>query len=341
MRALIGRRSRRFVIITAALFAVAGGIAYATIPNAAGVYTACKLNALGTIRLIDPSLPSTSLLQHCTSLETQITWNQQGVPGAAGTNGTNGKDGVNGLAGTNGTNGAPCLPSIPACVGPTGPAGAAGKDGTNGTDGKNGTNGIDGTSVTTQTLAVGDVNCTYGGVAVTRDPGPSQYVCNGAPGTNGTNGAPGTTLTSLSQLDGIACTASGGTAGTITTSVSSTNAVSIVCSPNSSGGGGGCTPISHANGLGGNYQDCAPLGTFNITTAQEAASSWGATVLPGTFTCVTGANTWLAIAAIRSGQTATWAYTGPAAGHVSLSTSGGDPQGLNAVCPLTSDPIWN
>jgi hypothetical protein len=138
MRALIGRRSRRFAITAAVLFAVAGGIAYATILNAAGVYTACKLNALGTIRLIDPSLPSTSLLQHCnTTFETQISWNQQGVPGAAGTNGTNGtngKDGMNGLPGTDGTNGAPCPPNIPACVGPTGPAGAAGKDGTNGID---------------------------------------------------------------------------------------------------------------------------------------------------------------------------------------------------------------
>jgi hypothetical protein len=105
MRALLGRRSRRLVIITAALFAVAGGIAYATIPNAAGVYTACKLNALGTIRLIDPSLPSTSLLQHCTSWETQIAWNQQGVQGVQGNKGAAGDKGPGGDPGVTGPTG--------------------------------------------------------------------------------------------------------------------------------------------------------------------------------------------------------------------------------------------
>ena len=71
-----------------ALFALAGGVAYATIPDGAGVYTACKLNALGTIRLIDPSLPASSLLSHCTALETAISWNQRGQKGDPGQNGT-------------------------------------------------------------------------------------------------------------------------------------------------------------------------------------------------------------------------------------------------------------
>jgi hypothetical protein len=142
------------VVVGAALI---GGVAWATIPSDTGVYTACKLNATGTIRLIDPSLPSSSLLSRCTSLETQVTWNQKGQKGDTGstgsagkdgTNGVNGKDGVNGLPGTDGTNGAPCVPSIPACVGPTGPPGATGKDGTNGANGKDGVNGIPGTNGT-------------------------------------------------------------------------------------------------------------------------------------------------------------------------------------------------
>ena len=71
------------------ILAVAGA-AYAAIPDGAGVYTACRLNNVGTIRLIDPSGPSTSLLSHCTSFETKITWNQQGPAGAPGKDGANG-----------------------------------------------------------------------------------------------------------------------------------------------------------------------------------------------------------------------------------------------------------
>ena len=33
---------------------------------------------------------------------------------------------------------------------------------------------------------------------------------------------------------------------------------------------GPCTPLTHSNGLGQTYQDCAPLGTYNATTAMEA-----------------------------------------------------------------------
>ena len=63
------------------------------------------LNGLGTVRLIDPSLASSSLMSHCTSLETKVTWNQQGQKGDPGPtgpaskNGAPGKDGVNGRDG--------------------------------------------------------------------------------------------------------------------------------------------------------------------------------------------------------------------------------------------------
>jgi Collagen triple helix repeat (20 copies) len=96
--------------------ALAGGVAWATIP-ADSVYTACKLKVTGTIRLIDPAGPSNSLLSHCTSYETQISWNQKGPAGAAGINGTNGvdgKDGAAGAKGTDGENGSPGLPGLAA-----------------------------------------------------------------------------------------------------------------------------------------------------------------------------------------------------------------------------------
>src|SRR4051812_35987532 len=95
-----------------ALFAVAGGVAYATIPDGAGVYTACKLNGIGTIRLIDPSyVPTTSLLQHCNAaLETQISWNQGGQTGPKGPTGDKGPDGEKGQTGDKGLSGDKGLP---------------------------------------------------------------------------------------------------------------------------------------------------------------------------------------------------------------------------------------
>lgn len=99
MKTSVSKRTVRVGLIAAALFAVAAGIAYATIPDSNGVYTACKLNLTGTIRLIDPALGDTSLLGHCTTLETKITWNQQGQSGAQGPAGPAGKDGTNGKDG--------------------------------------------------------------------------------------------------------------------------------------------------------------------------------------------------------------------------------------------------
>src|SRR4051812_43175891 len=78
-----------------------GGIAYATIPDAGNSYTGCMLKNVGTVRLIDSTLPSSNLMSHCTALETQISWNQQGQkgdPGAPGAPGKNGADGLNAIS---------------------------------------------------------------------------------------------------------------------------------------------------------------------------------------------------------------------------------------------------
>ena len=50
------RKPAAVFALAAAALLVAAGVAYATIPDANGVYTACRLKATGTIRLIDPSL---------------------------------------------------------------------------------------------------------------------------------------------------------------------------------------------------------------------------------------------------------------------------------------------
>jgi hypothetical protein len=58
------------VITGGAAIALAGGIAYATIPGPNNVYSACMLKGIGTIRLIDKSLPATNLMSRCTDKET-------------------------------------------------------------------------------------------------------------------------------------------------------------------------------------------------------------------------------------------------------------------------------
>ena len=154
---------KRVLLVTVLVGLVAAvGVGYAAIPNDAHVFNACMLRATGTVRLVDSTLPSTSLLSHCTSLEQPISWNQQGQAGKDGTNGTNG---------------------------------AAGIHGTNGSDGSPGANGTNGQSVMSATEGAG-TNCADGGSKFTAANGVT-YACNGAkgdkgdPGTNGTNGAPG------------------------------------------------------------------------------------------------------------------------------------------------------
>jgi len=113
MRFALGRRGLVVLAVMAAL-SVAGGIAYAAIPDGGNVYTACMLKSTGTIRLIDPSLPASNLMGHCTSIEQQLSWNQVGQPGAAGAKGATGSQGVKGDTGAQGA------------TGPQGPKGDAG-----------------------------------------------------------------------------------------------------------------------------------------------------------------------------------------------------------------------
>jgi hypothetical protein len=49
----LGRRSVMLVVGAVVLLAAAGA-AYATIQDGNAVYTACRLNGIGTIRLIEP-----------------------------------------------------------------------------------------------------------------------------------------------------------------------------------------------------------------------------------------------------------------------------------------------
>jgi hypothetical protein len=116
----------RVGLAIAVAIGVGTGVAHAAIPAESGVYTACRLNATGTIRLIDPSLPASSLLSRCSSIETRITWNQggpKGLPGDKGPVGDKGPAGANGPAGERG---------------PVGDKGSTGDKGPTGDKGANG-----------------------------------------------------------------------------------------------------------------------------------------------------------------------------------------------------------
>jgi hypothetical protein len=199
MNGFISRLGWRSAILTALALAVAGGIAYASVPNSAGVYTACKLNATGTIRLIDTSLPPTHLLGHCTSFETQINWNQQGQPGPrgpigpagpAGPAGARGADstvpGPTGAQGVTGGQGPAGPQGVKGDTGPQGPAGEAGPQGPTGETGPQGPG--DALSVHGFTGPIGDITGTGSGI------GDYQFV-------GGTNAV---TLTSLQTITATA-----------------------------------------------------------------------------------------------------------------------------------------
>ena len=177
-----------------AALAVAG-VASATIPSAAGGYTACQTRTGGVLRMIDPSLPgSPSRRSRCVSGELKITWNRSGATGRAGVRGLKGAAGATGHAGARGLKGAAGAQSAPGVAGvagttgptggpgPSGPAGNAGAAGTAGSAGATGTTGNAGPTGTTGTTG------TTGPTGITGNAGST-----GTTGTTGNAGSTGTT----------------------------------------------------------------------------------------------------------------------------------------------------
>jgi hypothetical protein len=121
----------RFATTVACMLFASAGVAVATTmatnawTDPSGALHACVVKPLGTMRLIDTSLPATSPLQHCNAqLETEITWNQVGPPGPQGIQGPQGERGAQGEPGPRGEAG-PQGP--PGGIGPQGPPGPAGR----------------------------------------------------------------------------------------------------------------------------------------------------------------------------------------------------------------------
>src|SRR3954447_22129201 len=139
MRALLVRRSRRVVLAALAVLAVSGGIAWAAIPDADGVFTAC-IAADGSVRMIDPSLDGTA--GHCVGGENRVSWNKKGIEGPKGPTGATGPQGPRGAQGAPGPAGGP--PGPQGETGPQGPKGDTGATGAKGDAGSTGPAGATG-----------------------------------------------------------------------------------------------------------------------------------------------------------------------------------------------------
>ena len=99
--------------------AIAGGVAYATIPDSGGVIHGCYNNA-GHLRVIQSG-------QSCRKHEETLNWNQKGKPGPAGPAGNQGPAGPAGAQGPAGGARGPAGPVGPAgSAGPVGPSGPVG-----------------------------------------------------------------------------------------------------------------------------------------------------------------------------------------------------------------------
>lgn len=164
-------RGRRMALAAVAIFAIAGGVAYAAIPDAGtGLYHACMLKSVGTIRIIDPAT------QHCVAtLETAITFGAKGDQGPQGLTGANGAPGVS-----------PTVAQLPVPNGNCPAGGAAITDaagntayvcnGRNGADGTNGTNGTPFSGTFTSQNGQYSISVTNSGIQISTQAGSSIVV---------------------------------------------------------------------------------------------------------------------------------------------------------------------
>jgi hypothetical protein len=132
-------RAVRLTVLAAVLLGVAGGVAYATIPSSSGVINGCYEKRTGILRVIDAQAGA-----KCLSIETPISWNQQGLkgdPGVAGPigpAGAQGAPGAQGEAGPRGETGPKGEPGEVGTQGDPGPQGPAGPQGPQGVPGPQG-----------------------------------------------------------------------------------------------------------------------------------------------------------------------------------------------------------
>jgi hypothetical protein len=99
-----------------------------------------------------------------------------------------------------------------------------------------------------------------------------------------------------------------------------------------------CTPISHSNGLGQTYLDCAPLGTpgvastYTVSMASKARAAWPFTGTDSDSSC--GGIPGLLYRKTTT-SCAVWVYTTGGAGRVHLNTVDN-----TCYCPISGGVVW-
>jgi Protein of unknown function (DUF1566)/Collagen triple helix repeat (20 copies) len=121
------------IVSVLALTAIAVSLGTPNTAQASTIY-ACKLNALGTLRIV-------SAAATCSGLETKISWDSVGPPGPQGLQGVQGNPGATGAAGPIGPTGSAGAQGVAGVAGPAGPAGPTGATGATGSQGLQGAQG--------------------------------------------------------------------------------------------------------------------------------------------------------------------------------------------------------
>jgi hypothetical protein len=104
---------------------VVAGVAYAAIPDSAGVIHGCYATKSGALRVIDTSAK-------CANGELALNWSQQGPKGDSGAVGPAGAAGPQGPQGDPGPTGPQGLKGDTGAIGPQGPQGLQGRPGVSG-----------------------------------------------------------------------------------------------------------------------------------------------------------------------------------------------------------------
>jgi len=121
--------------------ALAGGFAYAAVPDSSGVIHACYNKETGRLRVTDSQ---NHKIKVCAPNESALNWNQAGQKGDRGATGLQGIQGPKGDAGAQGIQGPKGDPGAQGIQGPKGDPGVKGDPGAQGMQGLKGDPGVKG-----------------------------------------------------------------------------------------------------------------------------------------------------------------------------------------------------
>jgi hypothetical protein len=262
---------KKLIVSVIAGLALAGGVAYATIPDAGGMIHGCYGKDNGRLRVIDTALgggaqdengqnngQNGSELAACTENEAALNWNQVGPKGDTGPTGPAGPQGPKGDTGAAGPAG-PAGPQGP--KGDTGPAGAQGPKGDTGAAGPAGPAGPPGPK---------------GDTGATGPPGPA-----GPAGPPGPKGDPGSAANAW-NLTGNAGTVAG------TNFLGTTDNVALELKVNGSRALRLEPTAGTPNLIGGSSANSVGAGVVGATIAGGGDSTFPNAVTAGVFGAIAG-----------------------------------------------------